>query len=47
VIDELIRPHLRGFKPYVSARSEVLDAKVFLDANELPLTNPVGTEAMG
>jgi histidinol-phosphate aminotransferase len=47
VIDELIRPHLRAFKPYVSARSEVLNAKVFLDANELPLTNPVGTEAMG
>ncbi len=47
MIDELIRPHLRAFKPYVSARSEVLNANVFLDANELPLTNPVGTEAMG
>jgi histidinol-phosphate aminotransferase len=47
VIDELIRPHLRAFKPYVSARSEVLNARVFLDANELPSTNPVGTEAMG
>jgi histidinol-phosphate aminotransferase len=47
VIEKLIRPHLRTFKPYVSARSEVLDARVFLDANELPVMNPVGDGGMG
>jgi histidinol-phosphate aminotransferase len=44
MIDELVRPHLRTFKPYVSARSEVLDANIFLDANELPIKNPVSVE---
>ncbi len=47
MIEELIRPHLRTFKPYVSARSEVLDAKIFLDANELPVGNPVGEGGIG
>ena len=40
MIEDLIRPHLRTFKPYVSARSEVLEAKIYLDANELPVRNP-------
>ena len=44
MIDELVRPHFRSFKPYVSARTEVLNAKIFLDANELPVANPVDTE---
>jgi len=46
VIDALIRPHLKEFKPYVSARSEVLDAQIFLDANELPVKNPVSPAEM-
>jgi histidinol-phosphate aminotransferase len=46
MIDELVRPHLRTFKPYVSARSEVLDANIFLDANELPIKNPVSVQGI-
>ncbi|HEX5731400.1 MAG TPA: histidinol-phosphate transaminase [Blastocatellia bacterium] len=40
MIEELIRPHLRNFKPYVSARSEALEARIFLDANELTSGSP-------
>ncbi|MEK6289253.1 MAG: histidinol-phosphate transaminase [Acidobacteriota bacterium] len=40
-MEALIRPHLRNFRPYVSARSEAVEAKVFLDANELSLECPV------
>ena len=41
MIDELIRPHLRDFKPYVSARSEAMEARIFLDANELTSGSPL------
>jgi histidinol-phosphate aminotransferase len=41
MIEELIRPHLRDFKPYVSARSEALEARIFLDANELTSGSPL------
>ncbi len=37
MIDSLVRSHIRTFTPYKSARSEVGDANVFLDANELSL----------
>jgi histidinol-phosphate aminotransferase len=40
-IENMIRPHLKQFQPYRSARSEVRDAKIFLDANELSLGSPV------
>lgn len=33
---DLARPHLRGLKPYSSARSLAAEADVFLDANESP-----------
>ena len=41
MIEQLIRPHLKEFRPYQSARSEMREAKVFLDANELSLGSPV------
>jgi histidinol-phosphate aminotransferase len=41
MIEELVRPHLRDFKPYISARSEALEAKIFLDANELTSGSPI------
>jgi len=51
MIEDLIRPHLKEFKPYVSARSEQskgeqmegeqVKARIFLDANELSLGSPV------
>lgn len=41
MIDSLVREHLRTFKPYTSARSEVNEASYFLDANELALGSPV------
>ncbi|HEY6953566.1 MAG TPA: aminotransferase class I/II-fold pyridoxal phosphate-dependent enzyme, partial [Bacteroidota bacterium] len=41
MIDNLVRQHLRGFKPYTSARSEVQQATILLDANELTLGSPV------
>ena len=37
----MIRSHLKTFVPYRSARSEVLDARVLLDANELSLGSPL------
>lgn len=46
MIDGLIRTHLRTFKPYVSARSEVLNARILLDANELPLQNPLSVDGV-
>ncbi len=45
-IESLIRPHLRAFQPYRSARSEVRDAKILLDANELPLGSPVAFDGV-
>ena len=33
---DLARPHLRGLRPYSSARSLAAEAEVFLDANESP-----------
>jgi histidinol-phosphate aminotransferase len=33
-LDKLIRPHLKGLKPYASARSEYLGEGILLDANE-------------
>ena len=41
MIEELVRPHLREFRPYVSARSEALEGRIFLDANELTSGSPV------
>jgi histidinol-phosphate aminotransferase len=41
MIERFIRPHLRGFQPYQSARSEAHTADLFLDANELSLGSPV------
>lgn len=41
MINELVRPHLRVFKPYVSARSEAVEARIFLDANELTSGSPI------
>jgi histidinol-phosphate aminotransferase len=41
MIDRLFRPHLRAFQPYTSARTEVSEARVLLDANELSLGSPV------
>lgn len=41
MIEELVRPHLREFKPYVSARSEAMEARIFLDANELTSGSPL------
>ena len=41
MIEELVRPHLKDFKPYVSARSEALEARIFLDANELTSGSPL------
>ncbi|NMM50247.1 histidinol-phosphate transaminase [Flammeovirgaceae bacterium KN852] len=43
-IDNLIRPHLRGIKPYSSARDEFEGtASVFLDANENPFGSADGS----
>ncbi len=41
MIESLIRPHIRNFQAYHSARSEVRDAEIYLDANELSLGSPV------
>jgi len=46
MIEALIRPHLRNFKPYVSARSEAVEGKVFLDANELTAGSPVSFDGL-
>ncbi|MBI1804978.1 MAG: histidinol-phosphate transaminase [Ignavibacteriae bacterium] len=46
MIDQLIRPHFKGFKPYRSARSETQAAKIFLDANELSLGSPVSVDGV-
>ncbi len=46
MIEKLIRPHLKSFQPYVSARSEVQEAKLFLDANELSLGNLVSFDGV-
>ncbi len=40
-IDQLLRPNIKGLKPYSSARDEFTgDASVFLDANENPFNQP-------
>ncbi len=41
MIENLIRKHLRLFVPYTSARSEIQQAGILLDANELSLGSPV------
>src|ERR1043166_2177475 len=41
MIELLIRPHLKQFEPYRSARSEVRNAHILMDANELSLGSPV------
>ncbi len=46
MIEQLIRKHLRSFSPYVSARSEVKHAELFLDANELSLGSPVSVDGI-
>jgi histidinol dehydrogenase len=46
MMEALIRPHLRNFQPYVSARSEAVEAKVFLDANELSFGSPVSFDGL-
>ncbi len=46
MIEELIRPHLKDFRPYVSARSMSADAKIFLDANELSAGSPVSFDGL-
>jgi histidinol-phosphate aminotransferase len=46
MIEDLVRPHLRDFKPYVSARSEALEARIFLDANELTSGGPVSFDGL-
>jgi histidinol-phosphate aminotransferase len=44
-IQSLIRPHLRNFKPYSSARSEYTGRHaIFLDANENPFGSAYGTD---
>ena len=44
MITDLIRPRLHHFKPYSSARSEMTEGKIFLDANELSLGSPISLE---
>ena len=46
MIDSLVRKHLRSFQPYRSARSEMHQASIFLDANELSLGSPVSFEGV-
>src|SRR5437867_3495438 len=46
MIENLIRPHLKSFQPYKSARSEAHRADVFLDANELSLGSPVSFDGL-
>jgi len=41
MMEELIRTHLRKFRPYVSARSETIEARIFLDANEMSAGSPI------
>jgi histidinol-phosphate aminotransferase len=41
MIENLIRTHLRSFIPYTSARSEIQEGRVLLDANELSLGSPI------
>ena len=45
-MEELVRPHLRDFQPYVSARSETVEARIFLDANELSAGSPISFEGL-
>lgn len=41
MIDDLVRPHLREFRPYSSARIESSRPGILLDANELTSGSPV------
>jgi histidinol-phosphate aminotransferase len=43
---DLARPHLRGLKPYSSARSLAAEAAVYLDANESPRALGAGAEGL-
>jgi histidinol-phosphate aminotransferase len=45
-LEELIRPHLKDFEPYVSARSQAVDAKILLDANELSSGHAVSLDSL-
>ncbi|MEO1435949.1 MAG: histidinol-phosphate transaminase [Bacteroidota bacterium] len=43
-VDALLRPNIRGLKPYSSARDEFTGkAEVYLDANENALGSPIGS----
>jgi histidinol-phosphate aminotransferase len=47
-VERLLRPHLRAFKPYTSARDEFTgEAAVFLDANENPHGSTAGAAVAG
>ena len=46
MIDDLIRRHLRDFRPYRSARSESLTGNILLDANELSSGSAVQLEGI-
>ena len=46
MLEELIRRHLRNFQPYVSARSEAVEARIFLDANELSAGSPISFDGL-
>ena len=41
MIEDMVRRHLKSFVPYTSARNEVHNAEILLDANELSLGSPV------
>lgn len=46
MMEALIRPHLRNFRPYVSARSANVEAKILLDANELSSGSPISFDGL-
>ncbi len=46
MVRSLVREHLREFRPYKSARSEIRSAEIFLDANELAFGSPVDVDAL-
>ncbi len=46
MIEEIIRPHLRNFQAYRSARSEAQVGDIFLDANELSSGSPVSFDGL-
>jgi histidinol-phosphate aminotransferase len=46
MIEDLIRPHIKSFQPYRSARSEVHQASIYLDANELSYGSPLAFDGI-